>query len=383
MSNIKKIIGVLLALVMTLSMAAVAFAADGDKYSITITSDKTTLEAGQSATVTVKLTANYNVSAISIPVFFDKSKVTVSEGETSVSGATVVTEDSESVDSQIYNGSGLSKDQYGVRALVMVPDWGQSIKKYTDETVMTFTVTPVDGASGAVVFECVDASVKTTAKPGGSLYVGKNSSGKDTVDSNGEVIDDYDISGAKKQISLSASADKNTLVIEGSAPVTPYIDTTNAESTEYTGFIYGVDTLGFNDDYTPDGTLDDCLTTTLGDDYLQIETPESGAETTGTIIKVLDSDGESVLETYVFIYFGDVDMDGTVGAFDAYICEYYEMNYEGIDNLYQYIAGDVDTDGSVGAFDAYICEYYEMNYTDLSAQADIGEFASTNQYELY
>ena len=348
MSNIKKIIGVLLALVMTLSMAAVAFAADGDKYSITITSDKTTLEAGQSATVTVKLTANYNVSAISIPVFFDKSKVTVSEGETSVSGATVVTEDSESVDSQIYNGSGLSKDQYGVRALVMVPEWGQSIKKYTDETVMTFTVTPVDGASGAVVFECVDASVKTTAKPGGSLYVGKNSSGKDTVDSNGEVIDDYDISGAKKQISLSASADKNTLVIEGSAPVTPYIDTTNAESTEYTGFIYGVDTLGFNDDYTPDGTLDDCLTTTLGDDYLQIETPESGAETTGTIIKVLDSDGESVLETYVFIYFGDVDMDGTVGAFDA-----------------------------------YICEYYEMNYTDLSAQADIGEFASTNQYELY
>lgn len=316
MSNIKKIIGVLLALVMTLSMAAVAFAADGDKYSITITSDKTTLEAGQSATVTVKLTANYNVSAISIPVFFDKSKVTVDAGSTTVEGASIVTEDSESVDSQIYNGSGLSKDQYGVRALVMVPEWGQSIKKYTDETVMTFTVTPVDGASGAVVFECVDASVKTTAKPGGSLYVGKNSSGNDTVDSNAEVIDDYDISKANTTITLGSSSEPADLAIKADYDATGIvIDTNKTFGGQYAGVVYG-----FNLDETVNAAFyTNRLEATNGGSITVVKTPyvaRPASYGTGATIQVKNADG-SLVKTYVIVIFGDVNGDGRLLSNDA------------------------------------------------------------------
>lgn len=317
MSNIKKIIGVLLALVMTLSMAAVAFAADGDKYSITITSDKTTLEAGQSATVTVKLTANYNVSAISIPVFFDKSKVTVDAGSTTVEGASIVTEDSESVDSQIYNGSGLSKDQYGVRALVMVPEWGQSIKQYTDETVMTFTVTPADGASGAVVFECVDASVKTTAKPGGSLYVGRNSSGKDTVDSNAEVIDDYDISKANTTITLGSSSEPADLELTSSATAGIVIDAKKTFGGEYDGAVYGFTQAAANTFMTNAYLTKNLQATNSGTlEFARPNGKTSGGFGTGSLVKVKNADG-NLSKTYVVVIFGDVDQNGMITAADT------------------------------------------------------------------
>lgn len=366
MSNIKKIIGVLLALVMTLSMAAVAFAADGDKYSITITSDKTTLEAGQSATVTVKLTANYNVSAISIPVFFDKSKVTVDAGSTTVEGASIVTEDSESVDSQIYNGSGLSKDQYGVRALVMVPEWGQSIKKYTDETVMTFTVTPADGASGAVVFECVDASVKTTAKPGGSLYVGKNSSGNDTVDSNAEVIDDYDISGAKKQISLSASAGGDPeLILTETGEEYGTIIRDDLCVTDYDGCVFGIDTLNGE-------SIEDYVTTEIGSIEV-VENEDSGEFTTGATI-LLKDDGGSTVATYVFIYFGDVNGDGTVDISDASTIEAHDQWVETIDeDTAAYYAADVNGDATIDISDASAIEAQDQWLDTLDDQNVLAE----------
>lgn len=378
MSNIKKIIGVVLALVMALSVATVAFAATGDAYSVTVTADKTELAAGESATVTVKVTANYNVSAMSIPVFFDNTKVTADAGSTTLAGAEVITEASADVDA-LYAGSDRSKDTYGVRALSYIAPYYSAIKSYNDEAVMTFTVTAKDGASGAVVLECVEAAVKTSSNPSGTLYVAKNSSGSAEVDSLAEVIDDATITSATINI---AGGEPNTLAIKDTAPFAPVIDTANAANTEYTAFIYGIDTLGWNDAMTPDGALSDFLTTALGDDYLVIE-PADGGETTGTIIKVLDADGVTVLETYVFIYFGDVDMDGVVGASDAYACEYYEMNYMGFDNLYQFMAGDVDGDGLPGASDAYFFEYYEMNYTGMPTQADVAAVASTIAYEIF
>ncbi len=380
MSNIKKIIGVVLALVMALSVATVAFAASEDAYSVVITSDKATLNAGDTATVTVKVTANYNASAMSIPVFFDNAKVNV-EAATTLEHATIATEASPDVD-KYFENSGHTKADYGIRALVYIAPYGTAITSYADTVVMTLTVTAKDGASGAVVLECLDATVKTNANPAGTLYVAKNSSGNATVDSIAEVVDTANVTAATATINIAGASEPNTLAIKDTAPFAPTIDTANAASTEYTAFIYGIDTLGWNDAMTPDGALSDFLTTALGDDYLVIE-PADGGETTGTVIKVLDADGVTVLETYVFIYFGDVDMDGVVGASDAYACEYYEMNYMGFDNLYQFMAGDVDGDGLPGASDAYFFEYYEMNYTGMPTQADVAAVASTIAYEIF
>lgn len=394
MSNIKKIIGIVLALVMVLSMVSVAFAADAEEpaYSIRfeVVNDKTEIEPTDYTEIEVKLTTNFYASAISIPVFFDGSKVTV-DASTTLPNSNIADENSKDVE-KFYESVEHTPDTAALRALVYIAPYRSEIKKYNDETVMTLKVTAnEDATSGEVKFDCIEDAIKTTQKPSGALYVSMNPYNLE-VNPNWEedprcdalpvVVDDATITDAIAIINIKANDVVNTLKVKDDAPVTPYIDYTNGESAGYTAFIYGIDTLGWNDDFTPDATLDECLTTTLGDDYLVIE-DVGGNETTGTIIKVLDADGDTVLETYVFIYFGDVDMDGSIGFSDAFMCEYYEMNYEGFDTLYQFMAGDLDGDGMPGLSDAYFCEYYEMNYEGMPSQAEVAALAYDIPYEIF
>lgn len=310
MSNIKKIIGVVLALVMVLSVATIAFAADGDAYSIAITADKTTLNPGESATVTVKLTTNYYASAISIPVFFDKSQVTVSAGTTTVQDATIATEDSTSIQ-PIYDGAGLSKDDYAVRALVLVPEWGAALKKYANEAVMTFTVTANEGATGSAVFECVSSSIKI--KPthsNGSLYVGKNSSGTAKYDSLAETVNTCDITAAKATINFAGStADAADLAVKSAyADSGIIIDTHKTFGGKYNGVVYG---------FTIDATVNAAFYTnrleaTNGGSITIVKTPYikvPASYGTGATVQVKNSDG-TVAKTYLIVIFGDVTGDG-------------------------------------------------------------------------
>ncbi len=167
-------------------------------------------------------------------------------------------------------------------------------------------------------------------------------------------------------------AEPNTLVLNENAPFEAYIDYDNNVGGEYTGTIYGFDTLGWNDNFEADGAIADFVTTAYGDDYLEVIVPEdAGVETTGTVVNVLDEEG-NVVESYIYIYYGDVDMDGLIGASDAGMAENYEIMYEGFDNLYQFMAGDLDGDAMPGASDAGIMENYEIMYEGMPFQADVG-----------
>ncbi len=170
-------------------------------------------------------------------------------------------------------------------------------------------------------------------------------------------------------VTAEEPAEPNTLVLNENAPFEAYIDYDNNMGGEHTGTVYGFDTLGWNDLFEVDGTIADFVTTAYGDDYLEV-IPTDGGETTGTVINVLDENGD-VVESYVYIYFGDVDMDGLVGASDALMCEYYEMMYEGFDNLASFMAGDLDGDAMPGSSDALIMEYWEMMYESMPLQADV------------
>ena len=176
-----------------------------------------------------------------------------------------------------------------------------------------------------------------------------------------------------------AASEPNTLVLNENAPFEAIIDYTNCG--DYTGTIYGFDTIGINADMIPDGTIAEFVTTAYGDEYLEVVVGDSGMETTGTIINVLDEDG-NVVESYVYILFGDMDMDGWVGGSDAYVAEYYEMNLEGIEDVLVFMAGDVDGDAWVGGSDAYMMEYFEMNLDGMPSQAEIGATNVNNYYEL-
>lgn len=321
MSNIKKIIGVVLALVMVLSVATIAFAADGDAYSIAITADKTTLNPGESATVTVSLTTNYYASAISIPVFFDKSQVTVSAGATTVQDAAIATEDSASIQ-PIYDGAGLSKDDYAVRALVLVPEWGAALKKYSNEAVMTFTVTANEGATGTAVFECVSSSIKIApTHANGSLYVGKNSSGTAVYDSLAETVNTCDITAAKATINFAGAAEPADLELTSTGATDGVkIDTRFTFGGQYAGAVYGFKQAA-TATFRTQTYLNNSLAASNGGSL--VVTKGGAGFSTGTTIEVLNADGSTTGKVYVVVIFGDINKDGLINNNDISVCKSY------------------------------------------------------------
>ena len=314
MSNIKKIIGVVLALVMALSVATIAFAADGDAYSVTITSDKATIAAGESATVTVKVTANFNVCAMSIPVFFDNSKVTASAGTTTLANANIVTETSQDVE-KYFEGVDHTKDDYGVRALVYIAPYNAEISSYTNATVMTFTVTAKDGATGAVVLECISTAVKTSSNPSGTLYVAKNSSGNATVDSLPEVIDDATVTGAKATINIASAGQPADLELKSTATAGIVIDTKKTFGGEYDGAVYGF-TQAANNTFMTTAYLTNNLQATNGGTLSFSRTIGTSGYGTGTLITVKNSDSTDS-KKYIVVIFGDVDGNGLINTNDV------------------------------------------------------------------
>ena len=131
----------------------------------------------------------------------------------------------------------------------------------------------------------------------------------------------------------------------------------------------GLETLGLNmnDDMI---TLEDALTTPSG--YIEVDTSKSGgAETTGAEIK-LYNDGGELQATYVFIYFGDVNMDGVVSSSDATTIEEYEFYIVDIAEEYRLLAADLNGDQIPSSSDATMIEEYEFYIIDsLPSQSEV------------
>lgn len=320
MANIKKIIGVLLALVMALSVVTVAFAAENDAYSITVTSDKATLAAGESATVTVKVTANFNVCTMQIPVFFDNTKVDVSEETCLLSvdadRVKIVTEDSPT-GYQMFEGSGYTKDNYGVRALVYVAQQGDAIRTYNNEAVMTFKVTAKANATGDVVFECLEKTIKTSTNTSGTLYLGTCAPNDDNeLIGLAEPVDNANIAGATTTINFASAAEPADLAVKAAyADSGIIIDSNKKFGGQYDGVVYG---------FELSGTINAAFYTarleaTNGGSITVEKTPyiaRPASYGTGTTVQVKNSDG-TLSKTYVIVIFGDINGDGKLLSNDV------------------------------------------------------------------
>lgn len=324
MSNFKKIIGVVLALVMALSVATVAFAAPADNYTVTLVADKTELQAGETATVDVKLTTNFKVSAITIPVFFDNTKVTVTgvataTDATEIANTTVVFKESptNSDVSRFYKGTSYTPADHGVIALSYIAQVGNAVRPYTNETVMKLTVTALEGVSGAAVVECLSETVKTNARPSGTLLVGKNpTADSNVVDAVPEIIDNGDVTGATTSINIAGAGEPADLAVKAAyAGSGIIIDTHKTFGGKYAGVVYG---------FTLEGTINAAFYTnrleaTNGGSITIVKTPyvtRPISYGTGATVQVKNADG-TLAKTYVIVLLGDVSGNGKVGPEDT------------------------------------------------------------------
>lgn len=373
MTKAKKAIGVILAVVMLATMFAFgSLAVTPGNATFTVTPSATNVEVNDTVTVTVKVTTDYYASAVGVPVHFDASLFDFVAG-------------SFTPNTDIYGAAGSADyranyDDNGCFTVAFAPKSevaGAKATVLTDVTLFTFQLTAKANGVSPVQLKAEDQ--KTAANMTGTLYCGQQPTSE--LDYSQTVLVGQTFTLNNSSVTIGGASEPNTLVIKDTAPSQPVIDLQN-KSEEYTGSVYGMDTLGWNDDLTPEGAIADYLTTTLGDEYLRITLPDAGVETTGTIIEVLDTDGETVLETYVFVYFGDVDADGLVGSTDSFLASYYEVNYTGIDTLEQLMAADFDGDGWPSAAEGFLMEYYEVNYTGLPSQADTALLAVDAVYEL-
>lgn len=369
MTKAKKAISVVLAVVMIAGLFAFgAFAAD-QNATITVSASETQVEVGATVTVTVAATTDYYAAATSVPVYYDAA-------------AFDLVPDSVTPSTDLYGAgytdTAINTTEAGCVMVAFIPKAGGTAKQLSNTTLFTFQLTAKANAQASPIATKADDQ-KTAANIGGKLYLGAYSTADVNTATVTAVGQEFSLTNTAVNIG-SVVTEPNTLVIKETAPSQPVIDKTN--NCGYTGSVYGMDTLGWNDELTPEGAISDYLTTTLGDEYLRITTPDSGVETTGTLVEVLGADKSSVVETYVFIYFGDVDQDGLVGLSDSLVAGDYEILYTGIDTVQQMMAGDVDADGFPGLSDSVYMADYEILYSGMPSQQSIAELVVGNYYEL-
>lgn len=298
MSKRSKIIAIVVALVLVVSAFVVGTVANTKSAAIYFEIDKTELSAGETATVTVKATANFPVATASIPVFYDKTLVLVSDATATVTDYAVsnVTTDSTATDtSKIYADTGVDSDKFGFVLVTYIGGAGEEVPATLEnEKVLTFTITAKKDITGEALIKCVTESAKTDENVAGMLYFGTTTSGT-TITSIPENVENIDVASATTSIMI-VDGEAELVAIEGTTAV---IDAENK-------YVYGI---------TPGDDVEEYFKVNNG--TLELVANSSGKiNGTGATINVKDS-SRIVIDTYTVIIFGDVNGDAAVDGTDS------------------------------------------------------------------
>ncbi|MBQ3523806.1 MAG: hypothetical protein IJA43_05045 [Clostridia bacterium] len=297
MKKKNKIIAIIVALILVVSVFVVGTVANTKNTSIAISINKTELTAGQSATVTVTASADYPVATASIPVFYDKTMVTVSNATATLTGYAVaeVTTDLIAVDSaKIYANTNMNSEKFGFVLVTYIGGANDTVSTIDNKTVLTFTITAKSDVSGDALVKCVTESAKTDDNVEGMLYFGTTTSGT-TITSIPENVENIDVENASKSATITTGG--ADLVAKADMPTV--IDTTNK-------YIYGI---------TAGDSVEDYIQVNNGSFEL-VENSSGYTNGTGATVKVKNSSG-TVTDTYTVIIFGDVTGDGKVKVADV------------------------------------------------------------------
>ena len=332
MKKKNKIIAIIVALVLVVSVFVIGTVANTKNTSIAISIDKTELTAGQSATVTVTASADYPVATASIPVFYDKTMVTVSDETATLTGYDVaeVTTDSTAVDSsKIYVNTDIDIRKFGFVLVTYIGGANDTVSTIDNKTVLTFTITAKSDVSGDALVKCVTESAKTDNNVAGMLYFGSTTSGA-TITSIPENVENIDVKNASKTATITTGG--ADLVAKADMPTV--IDNTNK-------YIYGITAGDGVEDYIQ-----------VNNGSFELVANSSGyTNGTGATVKVKNTSG-TVVDTYIVIIFGDVDGTGTVSLEDANSVKVVGVSGTSLKNDAHTFAADVDGNSKVSLEDA-------------------------------
>lgn len=343
MSKTRKILSLVIAVAMLISVFAVsAFAytptdvdRNGNAYTQTWALSEARDNGNGTWSVDVSLTTNYKVGPIEFTVENTNNSGVVLSG--AALGAAVPA--AWNAEINFYNSTG--------RVMIIPSTAG---KNTLDGAVMsgviaTLTYTVADGASA-------DINIKNDPKGDGADIGGTLIAARA-----GDIISDKAVYGQTvlsvgetRHIGGGSAEEVKLVAIEGKGGI---VD-------ENRGYIYGIDVVAGED-------VNSTFEVTGGGSFTIEANAFGGAETgTGSLLKVLDADGNETGEQYYIVIFGDISGDGWMDSEDAgYIVEYELgsladfsfLECEAGDDLYTF-AGDLSGDAWGDSEDAgYIVEF--------------------------
>lgn len=352
MTKAKKAISLIVSVVMLLGVLAVGvFANDNtgvaENGTIALSFDKASYSAGDTVKVTVKLTTDYYAATVSVPVQYDRSAVKFVSGTTdsTLFGAGDATK-------TVVNDAAAGGKTYVYVGVLPQVAGGAVAQKANGVVLSTLTFTASKAISDTAAAFGVLNDQKTMTNLGGKLYVGsyKTSDVTSTVYTTGQKL--------TFPVMKAAAADPELILTEEGNGAVIRTDLCTG-SGDYAGCVFGIDTLNGEN-------IEDYVTTKAGS--VEVVANEDGNMSTGATILLKDDSGK-VVATYVFIYFGDVNGDGSVDITDAAMVEAHAQWVETIDeDTAAYYASDVNYDAVIDITDSAAIEAQDQWVEELEAQ---------------
>lgn len=346
----KKILSLALALVMALGVLTMGvFAAKTTPTAtFTVSASASEVANGDEVTITVKANATetFYAGPMSLPIEYNASLF-----EYVADSATVANIYGESTTKSAV------KAEAGKLTVALTPSTSGAVTapdlNGANLTVLTFKLKAI-GSTGSSTVAIADDQ-KTAANIGGKFYCGSFDSANPKTAELTEIGQTLNRVSATISYAGGTATPELVLTDAGKAAGT-VISTNHCKGDGFDGCVMGIDTLGIN---TTEAIADNV---TVNNGTMVVNTDASnGNETTGAVIEVHNNSGDLVAK-YVFIYFGDLDRDGSVTIADSTICSDYELTYEGLDEEFMLLAADVDGDSAVTIADATILSDYELTY---------------------
>ncbi len=349
MTKAKKVLSLVLAVVMVAATFAFSASAANEKNAtFTVSVDHATVSLGEEITVTVNLTTDYYAGPTNVPVYYNPDFFEFVAG--SVNGVKIFGETA--TDVQFHNDA-----DTGCLKVAFIPNTadGTAAAKFLDGTLFTFQLRAIANGTSNIGLKKEDQ--KTATNIGGTLYCGAYTSS--AIDNNPATVGQtFAITNTSATVGATATPELQ-LSEYGAEMGAAIVQTSNYAG--YVGCVFGIDT--YNGE-----AIANYLTTPAGS--IEIVANDEGSDAgTGAVINLLDDSGR-VVESYLFILFGDVDGNGYVDSVDAGTVAEAEVGLTEFMYDYCELAADFDGNGYFDSVDAgYIAEF-EVGLYD-TTQADI------------